>query len=108
MTNLPYREMPTNVLLIAAVTYDCNQLYNGASPSHTCMGTTRMGRYHDRSSPWQAYIVKSVLEEHNLVYCEMMNRDQEALKRIGHFLPSKVKDGYAKHCGPKIWISIGG
>ena len=29
------------------------------------------------------------------MYCEMVNRDQEALKRIGHFLPSKVKDGYA-------------
>jgi hypothetical protein len=29
------------------------------------------------------------------VYCEMMNRDQEALTRSGHFLPSKVKDGYA-------------
>ena len=29
------------------------------------------------------------------MYCEMMNRDQDALKRIGHFLPSKVKDGYA-------------
>ena len=36
-----------------------------------------------------------MLEEHNIVYCEMMKRDQEALKRIGHFLPSKVKDGYA-------------
>ena len=51
MKYLPYWEMPTNVLLIAAVTYDCNQLYNGGSPSHTCMGTTRMGRYHDRRSP---------------------------------------------------------
>ena len=29
------------------------------------------------------------------MYCEMMNRDQEALTRSGHFLPSKVKDGYA-------------
>jgi len=45
----------------------------------------------------QGYIVKSVLEEHNIVYmyCEMMDKDQEALKRIGHFVPSKVKDGYA-------------
>ena len=43
----------------------------------------------------QGYIVKSVLEEHTIVYCEMMDKDQEALKRIGHFVPSKVKDGYA-------------
>ena len=45
--------MPTNVLHIVAVTYDCNQLYNGASPSHTCMATTTMGRYHDRV--WEAH-----------------------------------------------------
>ena len=75
--------------------YLYNQLYNGASPSHTCMRTIRMGRYHAKSSPTQGYIVKTVLEEHNIVYCEMMNKDQEALKRIGHFVPSKVKDGYA-------------
>ena len=45
----------------------------------------------------QGYIVKSVLEEHNIVYmyCEMMDKDQEALKRNGHFVPSNVKDGYA-------------
>ena len=44
-------------------------------------------------------MVKSVLEEHSIVYCapEMMNKDQPALKgiSIGHFAPSKVKDGYA-------------
>ena len=29
------------------------------------------------------------------MHCEMMYKDREALKRIGHCAPSKVKDGYA-------------
>ena len=36
------------------------------------------------------------------MYCEMTNRDQQALKRIGHFVPSKVKDGYMYDNLPSI------